>query len=132
MLRLQAAALLVRDGRVLLCLRSATRAYYPGVWDLPGGHIEPGESDDAALRRELREELGITLPDIPGPPFARITDTASGFDLKLWVIRAWRGTPENLAPGEHDRIGWFSADEARALKLALGDYADLIARATAP
>lgn len=131
MLRLQVAALLVRDDRVLLCLRSATRAYYPGVWDLPGGHIEPGESDDAALRRELREELGIVIDSAPEPPFARITDAALGFDLKLWVIRAWRGTPENLAPGEHERIDWFSPSEASALPLALPQYREFIERVTA-
>jgi len=125
-MRLQVAGLLVRDRRLLLCLRSAARAYYPGVWDLPGGHVEPGEGEDAALCRELAEELGIAIPVPAEPPFARIADAALGFDLKLWRIHTWRGTPENRCPAEHDRIGWFHAEEAASLKLALPAYAGII------
>jgi len=129
-MRLQVAGLLVREHRILLCLRSTTRAYCPGVWDLPGGHVEPGESDDAALRRELEEELGIAMRDPPRPPFARILDEALGFDLKLWLVRDWRGAPENRCPAEHETIGWFAPGEAQRLRLALPGYADLIRRAS--
>ena len=52
-------ALLVHDGRVLLGRRAENRDWLPGAWDVFGGHIEPGETEEAALRRELREELGI-------------------------------------------------------------------------
>ena len=52
-------AALVREGRVLLVHRSPNRRAYPGVWDLPGGHIETGESELTALTREMREELGV-------------------------------------------------------------------------
>src|SRR6202044_4104637 len=55
------AAVLVRDGRVLLCLRSPQRRWSPCMWDLPGGHVEHGESDPVALARELCEELGVTV-----------------------------------------------------------------------
>ncbi len=54
-----AGAVVVRDGRVLLGRRAASRALAPGVWDVVGGHVERGESARRALRRELREELGI-------------------------------------------------------------------------
>lgn len=53
--------LLIHDGRVLLGHRSPQKRWYPNVWDFPGGHIEPGEAAHEALRRELREELGITV-----------------------------------------------------------------------
>jgi 8-oxo-dGTP pyrophosphatase MutT (NUDIX family) len=53
---------LLRDGdRVLLCHRSPGRRWYPDVWDLPGGHVEPGELPGDALARELREEVGIEI-----------------------------------------------------------------------
>jgi 8-oxo-dGTP diphosphatase len=50
------AGLLVVGNTVLLCHRSANRRWYPNVWDLPGGHVEHGESPAAALVRELKEE----------------------------------------------------------------------------
>ncbi len=54
------AGVLVRGDTVLMCHRSPHRRWYPGVRDLPGGHVEPGEDEPAALARELREELGVT------------------------------------------------------------------------
>lgn len=51
------AGVMIQDGRILLCHRSPDRWWYPDVWDLPGGHVEPGETPAAALRRDL-EELG--------------------------------------------------------------------------
>ena len=49
------------DGRVLLCRMAPDRGVFPGQWALPGGGVEPGERIEAALRREVREELGIEL-----------------------------------------------------------------------
>jgi len=129
MLRPQAAALLIRDHRILLCLRSATRAYYPGVWDLPGGHVEPGETAAAALRRELAEELGIAAAAPTEPPFAHIVDPIRGFDLKLWRLREWQGEPENRCPEEHETLAWLTPEQADRLPLALPEYRDLIRRA---
>jgi 8-oxo-dGTP pyrophosphatase MutT (NUDIX family) len=54
------AALIIQSQKILLGLRSATRTFYPDVWDLFGGHVEPGESHEETLVRELHEELGIT------------------------------------------------------------------------
>jgi len=52
----------IRDGnRVLLCHRSAQRSRSPDVWDLPAGHVEPGELPGVSLVRELRQELGIDI-----------------------------------------------------------------------
>lgn len=53
------AGALVAGDRLLLCHRSPTRRWYPNVWDLPGGHVEAGESEPEALRRELYEEIGV-------------------------------------------------------------------------
>ena len=52
-------ALIIRDQRILLGRRSPTRDFYPNVWDLFGGHVEPGERQHEALIRELGEELDI-------------------------------------------------------------------------
>ena len=54
------AALIIQSQMILLGQRSAARAFYPGVWDVFGGHVEPGEQHHQTLIRELQEELGIT------------------------------------------------------------------------
>ncbi len=103
---------LIQERSVLLALRSARKRAFPGVWDLPGGEIEPGESALVALSRELNEELGVRIdPDSAvhladvrwGPP----DDPAQ---ISAWLVRNWDGAPSNLAPEEHDAIGWFDID----------------------
>lgn len=124
-----AAALVVRHGRVLLCHRSPARRWYPDVWDLAGGHVEAGESPVRALVRELREELGISIAEPPGPELARfVTATV---DMRVWLIEAWTGDLANTAPAEHDRIGWFEASELAGLHLASDSYLPLITRVLA-
>ena len=53
-----------RDGRYLLCKMPADRGVFPGQWGLPGGGIEDGERMEEALRREMREEVGLEIEDI--------------------------------------------------------------------
>jgi 8-oxo-dGTP diphosphatase len=111
----------LRDGnRVLLCHRSAQRARYPDVWDLPGGHVEPGELPGALLVRELREELGIDIAPPMGPPMHEIHTDA--FNMQIWLIEAWTGTPANVALDEHDAIAWVGKYEFGELRLAHDSY----------
>jgi 8-oxo-dGTP diphosphatase len=104
---------LVRGGRVLLVHRSPTRQAYPDVWDLPGGHVEAGESELGALTREMHEELGVGIAPDAVSPLCRVT-AGRGEELVLlsaWLVRDWQGTPTNVAPEEHDEIGWFGPAE---------------------
>ncbi|WP_430782249.1 NUDIX domain-containing protein [Actinoplanes sp. G11-F43] len=126
--RARVVAALVRDGnRILLCHRSAGRRWYPDVWDLPGGHVEDTESPRAALVRELREELGITVPLPSGPPMREIS--ADTFEMWIWLVDAWTGVPANAAPDEHDDIRWFGASELPHLQLAHDSYLDMFTEA---
>ncbi|MEV0647394.1 NUDIX hydrolase [Phytomonospora sp. NPDC050363] len=119
--RAQIVVGLLRDGdRVLLCHRSPQRRWYPDVWDLPGGHIEPGELPGVALARELREELGIDVEAPAGPPMRRLQGPT--YDMRIWLIDTWTGTPVNVEPHEHDAIAWFREDELAALRLAHESY----------
>lgn len=110
-----ATGLLRRGGRVLLCHRSPARRWYPDCWDVPGGHLEPGEAPAQALVRELREELGVTVAP-PGPPALQVA--YPDWSLDAWVLDAWEGEPVNLAPHEHDALAWVDAAGAAALPLA--------------
>jgi 8-oxo-dGTP diphosphatase len=117
------AGLLVRDGRVLLCHRSAGRRWYPDVWDFPGGHVEGREMPIKALARELEEELGILIQQ-PGPELMRVVEPE--FALSIWLVERWVGDPVNASPSEHDDLGWFDVSEVSGLPLAHSGYLSLI------
>ncbi|MGZ4560248.1 MAG: NUDIX domain-containing protein [Frankiaceae bacterium] len=104
---------LVREGRVLLVHRSPNRRAYPGVWDLPGGHIETGESELAALGRELHEELGVQIAAGSAIHLGRLDAGSGGQSVRLsaWLVGEWEGTPTNVATEEHDEIRWFRREE---------------------
>jgi 8-oxo-dGTP diphosphatase len=84
------------DGRLLLAQRPAGRAH-AGLWEFPGGKLEPGETPLAALARELLEELGIELHE--AAPLVCATWPGSGgppVRLEAWTVGRWTGTPEGL------------------------------------
>lgn len=104
---------LVREGRVLLVHRRPDKRARPGVWDLPGGLIESGESELGALARELHEELGVRIATRTASRLCRVTAGPAEEPalLSAWLLRDWSGVPANLAPDEHDDIGWFGRQE---------------------
>ena len=120
------AALIIESQKVLLGRRSPTRAFYPDVWDLFGGHVEPGEQHDQTLIREVEEELGIT------PTRWTYLETlhvpADDLTVHLYLVTAWTGIPINRQPEEHSSIGWFTLAQAIGLKLADPIYPALFAR----
>ena len=114
---LVATAVLVNSDRVLLCHRHPDRRWYPNVWDVPGGHIDVGELPADAVRRELLEELGVSIRLDDTTPW-RVYKLAPDLTLHAWVVTDWSGTVTNLAPEEHDEIGWFRLDDLARLDLA--------------
>jgi 8-oxo-dGTP diphosphatase len=104
---------LVSEGRVLLVHRSPNKRARPGVWDLPGGVIEAGESELGALARELHEELGVQVSTGSASHLGRLTagPAEEPVLLSAWLVLDWHGTPANVAPEEHDQIGWFGLAE---------------------
>ena len=115
--RVIVAAVIIRDGAVLACERSAPPEA-AGRWEFPGGKVEPGEEELAALVREIAEELGaVVVPQAflgevvldgvvaGGPPGAST--------LRVWWARAEPGG--ELTAHEHSELRWVAAGELEAL-----------------
>jgi 8-oxo-dGTP diphosphatase len=108
-----AAALIDADGRVLLARRPPGKAM-AGLWEFPGGKVGPDETPEAALVREIAEELGLDLAHACLAPLAFASHRYPDFHLlmPLFAARNWQGTP---VPREGQELAW-----VRPLKMS--DY----------
>ncbi len=110
-------AAIIRDGKVLAARRTYP-AVHAGKWELPGGKVEPGESDSEALTREVGEELGIAIlvGEQIGP------DIALGVEMVLRIYAATADSGEPIST-EHDSLLWVGAEELSQLDWLDGDRA---------
>ena len=94
-LLVSAVALLDADNRVLLAQRPEGKSM-AGLWEFPGGKVESGETPEAALIREMNEELGIDTHESCLAPIGFASHAYDDFHLlmPLFVCRKWKGTPE--------------------------------------
>ncbi len=92
-----AVALIDADGRILLAQRPEGKAM-AGLWEFPGGKVDPGETPEMALIRELAEELGIDVSAACLAPFTFASHAYADFHLlmPLYVCRKWSGIPSAL------------------------------------
>ena len=110
-------AVLIRNHRVLVCQRAPGK-HLAGSWEFPGGKVEPGETPETALIRELDEELGInTVASCLAPlSFAShsygASDNQAAFHLlmMLYVCRRWQGRPQ---PIEGGALKWVRPQQLR-------------------
>ena len=109
------AAVIQRKGRYLVCLRPAHKRH-GGLWEFPGGKVEPNESDESAARRELAEELGVQVESVEEPDFS-IADPDSPF-LIAFVPTTIAGEP---TCHEHTALAWLTPAELIDLRLAPSD-----------
>jgi 8-oxo-dGTP diphosphatase len=106
-----ACALVDPDGRVLIAQRPEGKSM-AGLWEFPGGKIEPGEQPEQSLIRELQEELGITVKPECLAPLTFASHSYPDFHLlmPLYVCRRWEGFVEAR---EKQRLKWVRPNELR-------------------
>ena len=119
-----------REGRFLLTSRPEGKVY-AGYWEFPGGKFEPGENVEQALRRELHEELGITIgavhpwqQEIMDYPhalvrlhFCKVYDWTGAFEMREQQQMAWQTLPvqvQPVLPGTYPVLRWFAAERGHA------------------
>lgn len=111
LLLVAACALVDADGRVLIAQRPEGKQL-AGLWEFPGGKLEPGERPEPALIRELREELGIEVKEACLAP---LTFASHGYEtfhllMPLYICRRWEGT---VASKEGQALAWVRANKLR-------------------
>jgi 8-oxo-dGTP diphosphatase len=106
-----ACALVDADGRVLLAQRPAGKSM-AGLWEFPGGKVEPGERPEETLIRELKEELDITVKEACLAPLTFASHSYPEFHLlmPLYVCRRWEGTATAL---EGQTLAWVRPNRLR-------------------
>lgn len=114
-----ACALVDRDGRVLVTRRPKGR-HLAGLWEFPGGKVEPGETPEECLIRELDEELGIRTRASCLAPLTFASHRYPEFHLlmPLWVCRVWEGIPQ---PREGQEMRWVWPRELEQLPMPPAD-----------
>lgn len=111
--KITACAFIHQDGKLLVARRADSKKFLPGKYELPGGHIEFGETMEQGLEREIREEFGVEA--CIGNPFYAFTytrdnDTVHSIEVDYFVTLK---TPEKikLNPEDHSEYRWISQTE---------------------
>nr|WP_177282563.1 (deoxy)nucleoside triphosphate pyrophosphohydrolase [Devosia enhydra] len=114
-----ACALVDADRRVLIAQRPEGKAM-AGLWEFPGGKVEPGETPEEALIRELREELGVDTKTACLAPLSFASHSYENFHLlmPLYVCRRWQGLPQ---PREHVALKWVRPQRLREFSMPEAD-----------
>ena len=114
-----AVALVDPDGRVLLAQRPEGKAL-AGLWEFPGGKVDPGERPEQALIRELKEELGIDTEASCLAPLTFASHSYEDFHLlmPLWVCRKWEGIAQ---PREGQNLKWVKPNALRDYPMPAAD-----------
>ncbi len=114
-----AAALIDPAGKILLAQRPVGKPM-AGLWEFPGGKVEPGETPEAALARELNEELGLIINPNHLKPITFASHTYDSFHLlmPLFALKHWTGSPE---PTEGQKLNWVAPQDLHSYPAPAAD-----------
>jgi 8-oxo-dGTP diphosphatase len=118
LIRVVAAVITDDEGRVLACRRAPHKSL-AGLWEFPGGKVEPGESDEEALVREIREELGVQIE--VGQFLGSSIGPADDIEINLVAYLAMLVGSKITQSSDHDGFRWLLASELGDLKWAPAD-----------
>ena len=119
MTSIRVVAAVVRRGDTLLVGRRPESKRHGGMWEFPGGKIDPGETPADAARRELAEELELTVTAV-GDVLHEVQDGSSPFVIEFYPVEVADHEP---VPHEHSEIAWLTVDELAGIPLAPADEA---------
>jgi 8-oxo-dGTP diphosphatase len=121
LLLVAAAALIDASGRVLLTQRPQHKQL-GGLWEFPGGKVEPGEAPEDALIRELKEELALTVEPDALDPYAFASHAYPDFHLlmPLYIVSRWSGDPK-LDPNAAQAMAWVNTRDLRNFEMPPAD-----------
>ena len=122
------AAIFNKDGQLLIARRGPKARNEQGKWEIPGGSVEFGETLKQALKREVKEELGIEieLVELLGIFDHIIHEEKQHWISPTYICKLTKGTPKIVEPEKCDDIGWFSLKDAKQLNLSLITKNDLM------
>jgi 8-oxo-dGTP diphosphatase len=112
------AAIFIKDEKVLACRRAPHKSS-PGLWEFPGGKVEPGESAFVALEREIREELGFDCK--PRETYDVSITMVGELEIKLETIICPLDSDQELSSTDHDEVRWLALDELHKVNWAVPD-----------
>lgn len=112
--KITACAFIHKDGKMFTARRADTKKFLPGKYELPGGHIEFGETMVDGLKREIMEELGFDV--VAGDPFHAFTytrdnETVHSIEVDYFVTLADPNQSIELNPEDHSEYRWISSEE---------------------
>lgn len=118
---------LIKKNKLLFGKRSKKKKWAPGTWDIAGGHALPGEDPLETLKREIQEELGVTVEQakLLVSKLVHHENKNKAFIYHIYMITGWKGKVYN-ASHEHTRIRWFTRKQLLKRKLSMPEYMELI------
>lgn len=115
------AAIFNDEGKLFITKRGKAAKNERGKWEIPGGSVEFGETFEDAIKREIKEELGveIIIIELLGICDHIIPDEHQHWVSPTYICTISRGTPKILEPAKCEAVGWFDIEEAEKLPLSI-------------